>query len=97
MSLDSFVVRTKPAIAPVCTSRSIQDRDSIFIAYIFRALTVKQAYEAQNHVRAAINADKPATHNMMAYRIMTLKKGRTGMQGPDDFEMQSIVFCYHHD
>ncbi|GJJ06219.1 hypothetical protein Clacol_000409 [Clathrus columnatus] len=67
----------------------VRYRDSTFIAHIFRASSVKQAYAAQNYVKSVLNADKPASCNMMAYRIMILKKGRTGIDGPDDFELES--------
>lgn len=97
MSLDSFVVRTKPAIKPICTSRSIQDRDSTFIAHIFKSSSLEQAYEAQKHVKLVLNANNPASHNMMACRFMALKKGRTGVQGPDDFEMRSNLYSSSDD
>ncbi|KIJ49361.1 hypothetical protein M422DRAFT_161382 [Sphaerobolus stellatus SS14] len=86
--LDGFVKRTRPLPKPVCTSRSIQDRDSTFVAMLFRVASSTEAMATTKHVKNVIHANNPADHEMMAYRVMSLKSDRTGINGPDDFELK---------
>jgi putative IMPACT (imprinted ancient) family translation regulator len=87
-NLDSFVTHTQPLPEPLATSAEIQDRESTFLAYVFRASTPEQARRAHSHVRRVIHAKHPATHEIMAWRCMVLKEGRTGLRGEDDFKIE---------
>ncbi|KAF8515458.1 hypothetical protein JB92DRAFT_3082865 [Gautieria morchelliformis] len=89
MSLDSFVKASRPLPQPVCTSRSIQDRESTFVATLFRASSLAAAHAIAKHVKNVLHAANSASHEMMAYRIMALKAGCTGLNGPDDFEVKA--------
>ena len=86
-NLDGFVTHTQPLPEPLATSTEIQDRESTFLAYVFRASTPEQARRAQSHVRRVIHARHSATHEIMAWRCMVLKEGRTGLRGEDDFKI----------
>lgn len=88
-NLESFVRPSKPFPQPVCTSQEITDRNSIFVANIFRAASEDEARKAVAHLRNVIHASKPASHEMSAWRCMVLKQGKTGLGGPDDFELKS--------
>ena len=87
-NLDEFITHKLPLPEPLATSAEIQDRQSIFLAYIFRASTPKQAHDTHSHVRRVTHAKRPATHEIMAWRCMVLKDGRTGLRGEDDFEVE---------
>ena len=88
MSLDSSVQTARPLPKPVCTSRSIQDRDSTFVATLFRAASPAVARAITKHVKNVTHIANPASCEMMAYRIMSLKAGCTGLNGPEDFEVK---------
>lgn len=88
MSLDTFINRSRPIPKPVCTSRSIQDRGSVFLATLFHVTSPTEAMAATKYLKNVIHNDKPADHEMMAYRVMTLKSGKSGLDGPNDFELQ---------
>ncbi|KAF8343054.1 ribosomal protein S5 domain 2-like protein [Cantharellus anzutake] len=85
-TLDSFITTSRTPPRPLATSTNIIDRDSTFIAYIFRATSRTQAASCVSHVRHVMHADRPATHEMSAWRCVMLKHGKTGLDGPDDFE-----------
>lgn len=87
-NLDGFVTHKLPVPEPIVTSSEIQDRQSTFLAYIFRASTPDQARSAHSHVRRVIHAKRPATHEIMAWRCMVLKEGRSGLKGDDDFKIE---------
>jgi len=87
-NLDEFITHKLPLPEPLATSAEIQDRQSTFLAYIFKASTPKQARDAHSHVRCVIHAKRPATHEIMAWRCMVLKDGRTGLRGDDDFKVE---------
>ncbi len=88
-TLETFVQNTKSYPQSVCTSQEIRDRSSLFIANIFRASNEEEARKAVTHLRNVIHGSKRATHEMFAWRCMVLKAGRTGLSGPDDFELKS--------
>lgn len=88
-NLDAFITTSRPPPKPLAISSEIKDRDSIFTAYIFRATSRAEANSCVSHVRHVIHANQPATHEMSALRYMTPKKGKTGLDGPDDFEVVS--------
>ena len=58
-------------------------------ALIFRATSPSDVLSCVKHVKHVIHGSKPATHEISAWRCMVLKKGKTGLTGPDDFEIQS--------
>ena len=88
-NLDGYVKFSKPPPKPLFESTPIQDQDSTFVASIFRIATPAEALAAVSHTRRVIHASNPASHEMHAYRIMTIKKGRDGLRGPEDFELKS--------
>lgn len=88
-NLESFVRSSKPFPRPVCTSQEITDRNSVFVANILRAATEDEARKAVAHLRNVIHASKPASHEMSAWRCMILKHEKTGLGGPDDFELKT--------
>jgi hypothetical protein len=87
-NLDGFITHKQPLPEPLATSAEIQDRQSTFLACIFRASTPEQARRAHSHVRRVIHAKHPASHEIMAWRCMVLKEGRTGLRGDDDFKIE---------
>ncbi|KAI0090702.1 ribosomal protein S5 domain 2-like protein [Irpex rosettiformis] len=87
-NLHSFLQSSKPLPTPVCISQEIRDRGSIFIANIFRATSEDEARKAVAHLRNVLHGQRPASHEMSAWRCMVLKGGKTGLGGPDDFELK---------
>ncbi|KAI0258849.1 ribosomal protein S5 domain 2-like protein [Gloeopeniophorella convolvens] len=87
-NLDAFVTHALPLPEPLATSAEIEDRQSTFVAYIFRASTAQQARAAHTHVRKVLHAKRPASHEIMAWRCMVLKEGRTGLGGDGDFKIE---------
>ena len=87
-NLHSFLQSSKPLPTPVCTSQEIRDRGSIFVANIFRATSEDEVRKAVSHLRNVIHGQRPASHEMSAWRCMILKNGKTGLSGPDDFELK---------
>ena len=88
-TLDAFVRTSKPPPTPAGTSQEIRDRGSLFVANIFRASTEDAARKAVAHLRNVVHGQRPATHEMSAWRCMVLKPGSSGLGGPDDFELRS--------
>jgi hypothetical protein len=87
-NLHSFLQSSKPQPQAVCTSQEIRDRGSIFVANIFRATGEDEARKTVSHLRNVIHGQRRATHEMFAWRCMVLKSGKTGLGGPDDFELK---------
>ena len=87
-NLDGFITHKLPLPEPLATSAEIQDRQSTFLASVFRASTPEQARRAHSHVRSVMHAKHPASHEIMAWRCMVLKEGRTGLRGDDDFKIE---------
>ncbi|TBU31095.1 ribosomal protein S5 domain 2-like protein [Dichomitus squalens] len=88
-NLDSFVKSSKPPPAPTATSQEIRDRASLFVGTIFPASTPEDARRAVNHLKHVVHRARPATHEIAAWRCMVLKPGKSGLGGPDDFEVVS--------
>jgi len=86
-SLDAFISSTRPQPEPVATSQEIRDRGSIFVANIYRATTPEEASARVKHLKFTVHRAKKATHEISAWRCMVLKSGKTGLEGPDDFEL----------
>lgn len=87
-TLDSFVHTSKPPPAPVVTSQEIRDRGSIFVANAFRASSEDEARKAVTYLKNVLHGQHRATHEMYAWRCMVLISGKTGLGGPDDFQVK---------
>ncbi|KAF5348655.1 hypothetical protein D9758_006781 [Tetrapyrgos nigripes] len=89
-SLDSFkFLKGSRPIEAVATSQEIRDRGSTFVANIFNASSPEATKAKVDYLRNVTHSSKRATHEISAWRCMTLKEGRTGLAGPDDFELKS--------
>lgn len=91
-TLDTFITssaRSVPAPSSTATSQQIRDRGSLFTATIYPASSIAEVRRALAHLKSVVHASKPATHDVAAWRCMVLKPGRTGLAGPDDFELVS--------
>ncbi len=88
-TLDSFIISSKPPPKVIATSQEVRDRGSIFIANIFAASTPDEARRATHHLKHVVHGARPATHEIPAWRCMVLKASRSGLGGPDDFEVVS--------
>jgi putative IMPACT (imprinted ancient) family translation regulator len=86
-NLDSFIQSSRPQPEPVATSQEIRDRGSIFIATLYQASTPVEARSRINHLKHVVHGNNPASHEIAAWRCMVPKYGRTGLGGPDDFEL----------
>ena len=78
-----------PAASPItlATSQEIRDRGSAFVGYVYRARTADDARGVLSfHTRARTN-EKQA-YLIAAWRCMVVKPGRTGLGGPDEFEVE---------
>jgi putative IMPACT (imprinted ancient) family translation regulator len=87
-NLDSFIQHSRPPPVPLATSQEIRDRGSLFVATIYRAATPSGAQAVVQHVKHIVHQAKPASHEISAWRCMVLKHGRTGLTGPEDFEVK---------
>ncbi|KAF7321525.1 Ribosomal protein S5 domain 2-like protein [Mycena kentingensis (nom. inval.)] len=87
-NLDSFVVKSRPPPQPIAVSKEIRDRDSVFVATVFAATSLSQAQACVKHLKNVVHAQKPADHEIHAWRCMVLKHGCTGLNGPEDFEVK---------
>ncbi len=88
-NLDGFVKTSKPPPKPLATSQEIRDRGSTFVANVFATSSPKEASKAIHHLKHVTHAARPATHEIAAWRCMVLKPGKSGLGGPDDFEVVS--------
>ncbi|KAH9855931.1 ribosomal protein S5 domain 2-like protein [Lenzites betulinus] len=93
-NLDSFVKSSRPPPKPIATSQEIRDRGSTFVGNIFPATSPEDARKAVRHLRNVTHGSRPATHEIAAWRCMVLSTGKTGLGGPDDFE---VVSAYDDD
>ncbi|KAF8178609.1 ribosomal protein S5 domain 2-type protein [Mycena galopus ATCC 62051] len=82
----------RPQPQPLATSQEIRDRGSLFVATIYAASSPSEAAGCIAHLTNVVHAQKSASyesvHEMHAWRCMVLKKGCTGLGGPDDFEVR---------
>ncbi|KAK7676755.1 hypothetical protein QCA50_020278 [Cerrena zonata] len=88
-NLDSFVISSRPPPKPTATSQEIRDRGSTFVANIFQAPSLDDARRAIDYLRNVTHSKRRATHEISAWRCMSLKGGKSGLGGPDDFEVAS--------
>jgi putative IMPACT (imprinted ancient) family translation regulator len=85
-NLDAFVTSSRPPPTTVTTSQEIRDRGSAFVGNVYRATTPYEAKAAIHHHKHIVHAGKEV-YEISAWRCMVLKAGRTGLGGPDDFEL----------
>lgn len=78
-------VSTPAPTGPISTSREISDRGSSFIAHAATCTSAEEAKRFQRYMRECHRAD-PADHEMMGWRALSVKKGRSGIS-EDDFEV----------
>ena len=90
-TLDSFLGLPPSQLNLECmaTSQEVRDRGSIFVAKIYAAGSVKDAHRVHAHVKHTVHGAKPASHEVAAWRCMVLKQGKSGLSGPDDFELKT--------
>ena len=88
-NLDSFVKTSKPPPKSLATSQEVRDRGSTFVATVYAASSPDEARRAVNHLKHVTHGARPASHEIAAWRCMVLKAGKTGLGGPDDFEVVS--------
>ena len=88
-NLDSFITSSKPPPKALATSQEVRDRGSIFVADVFAASTPDAARRATHHLKHVTHGARPATHEITAWRCMVPKMGKSGLGGPDDFEVVS--------
>lgn len=87
-NLDTFVQSSCPPPVIVTTSQEIRDRGSIFVASVYRATSAEDAKTAVHYHKNVVHAGKEV-YEISAWRCMVLKLGRTGLGGPDDFELRT--------
>jgi len=88
-SLDGYMISSRPSQEPLATSQEIRDRGSTFVANLYSATSPSEARARINYLRDVVHRTKPATHEIAAWRCMVLRQGRTGLGGPDDFELNA--------
>ncbi|KAH6913942.1 ribosomal protein S5 domain 2-type protein [Coprinopsis sp. MPI-PUGE-AT-0042] len=88
-TLEGFVTATKPFEGPVFTSQEIRDRGSLFVANIYHASSPKDAHTRVQQMKNVVHSARPASHEISAWRCMVLKPGKSGLGGPEDFELQA--------
>ncbi|KAH9485499.1 Protein IMPACT-A [Psilocybe cubensis] len=86
-SLDAFISHARPQPDPIATSQEVRDRGSLFVANIYRATTPEEARARLNHLKHTVHRQRKATHEISAWRCMVLKQGKSGLSGPEDFEL----------
>ncbi|KAF8070751.1 ribosomal protein S5 domain 2-type protein [Lyophyllum atratum] len=85
-NLDAYITSSRPQ-EPLATSQEIRDRGSTFVANLYPATSLREVHARINYLKNVIHGAKPATHEIAAWRCMVLKHGRSGLGGPDDFEL----------
>jgi len=88
-TLDAFVSSRKIITGPSFTSQEIRDRGSTFVANIYHASTPQDAQKRVEQMKRVVHSSKPATHEISAWRCMVIKPGKSGLGGPEDFELQA--------
>ncbi|KAI6009833.1 ribosomal protein S5 domain 2-type protein [Pisolithus marmoratus] len=87
-NLDTVVRSPQPTPVVVATSQEIRDRGSIFVGSAYRATSPEEAQAALHYHKHVVHAGKDV-YEISAWRCMVLKLGRTGLSGPDDFELRT--------
>ncbi|GAA5974823.1 hypothetical protein JCM21900_001878 [Sporobolomyces salmonicolor] len=86
-----FPTTSRPAPPhPLVHSDPITDRSSTFIAHAAPCTNSVQAVQLQAYVRALRTTSHPkeCDHEMLGWRTMSLKAGRTGLDGDDDWTVK---------
>ncbi|GAA5869473.1 hypothetical protein JCM1840_005476 [Sporobolomyces johnsonii] len=86
-----FPTTSRPAPPhPLVHSDPITDRSSTFIAHAAPCTNSVQATQLQAYVRALRTTSHPkeCDHEMLGWRTMSLKAGRTGLEGDDDWTVK---------
>ncbi|GAA5868455.1 hypothetical protein JCM3774_005386 [Rhodotorula dairenensis] len=86
-----FPSKTGPARPPqpVVASDPITDRQSTFIAHAAPCSNHTQAHTLHSHIRNLRAGTHPVecSHEILAYRCLTLKPGKTGLDSENDFKV----------
>ncbi|GAA5991627.1 hypothetical protein JCM5350_007780 [Sporobolomyces pararoseus] len=92
-TLNSFFPSTSvPTLpSPIVSSSPITDRQSTFIATACPITHPSQAVLLQSHVRSSRSSSHPVEcdHEMLAWRTMTLKVGKNGLGGEEDWTVKT--------
>lgn len=88
-SLHAFFQSNKPQPQQTAISQEVRDRGSTFVAQLFEVSTPEEALARAKYVKNVMHSTKPAAHEVAAWRCMTIKEGRAGLDGVDDFELKS--------
>ena len=86
-TLDVFISNKVTQPEPIAVSQEIRDRGSTFVAHIYRATTLDEAKARICHMKHYVHRQRKASHEIAAWRLMILKTGKTGLEGPSDFEL----------
>lgn len=73
-------------LAAIVPSQEIIASDSTFIAHAAPCKSKQEAVRFQTHIREAHTSD-PASHEMLAWRVLSLRDGADGTRGPEDFAL----------
>ncbi|KPV73351.1 uncharacterized protein RHOBADRAFT_45925, partial [Rhodotorula graminis WP1] len=75
---------------PVVASDPITDRSSTFVAHAAPCTNHVQAATLHAHVRALRTPSHPVecSHEVLAWRCLGLRPGRTGLEGEDDWRVE---------
>ncbi|GAA6060581.1 hypothetical protein JCM10212_006816 [Sporobolomyces blumeae] len=87
-----FATSSRPALpSPITASDPITDRQSTFVAHAAPVTNPVQASQFHQHVRALRTPAHPVDcdHEILAWRTMTLRVGRDGLKGEDDWTVRS--------
>ncbi|GAA5842235.1 hypothetical protein JCM3766R1_005077 [Sporobolomyces carnicolor] len=92
-TLNSFFPTTStPKLpSPIVSSSPITDRQSTFIAHAVPITHESQATLFQSHVRSSRGSSHPVEcdHEILAWRTMSLKVGKNGLGGEDDWTVKT--------
>ncbi|KNC96968.1 uncharacterized protein SPPG_07788 [Spizellomyces punctatus DAOM BR117] len=77
----------------IFVSSSISDRKSTFVAHAAEVRSPQDLSRLTQTITSS-KATQNASHNIRAWRYLSLKPGKTGLEGPDDF---GVVSGYDDD
>lgn len=80
-------IQPSPLPAVIATSQEIRDRGSIFVGSVYRAISTDDAKAAAHYHKHVVHAGKNV-YEIFAWRCMVVRSGRTGLEGPNDFELK---------
>ncbi|KAJ3487545.1 hypothetical protein NLI96_g3447 [Meripilus lineatus] len=88
-TLDSFITSSRPPPEPVAISKELKDRGSTFLGHIYKISSSSEATRTHSYLKNVVHSKQKADHEIYAWRCMVLKDGKTGLNGPEDFEVKS--------